>query len=157
MKKQAGFTLIELVIVIVILGILAATAVPKFVNLERDARISVLNAMESSLRSGATMAHAKAIVQGVNVGAANQLVDMNDDGDVVDAGIDIRMDFGYPEDANNAFNIDNVMDDMGNFTPVTAGGWREFRLNGTNGCEARYNAPTGAGVAPQYQIDDTNC
>ncbi|WP_219592386.1 prepilin-type N-terminal cleavage/methylation domain-containing protein, partial [Aeromonas salmonicida] len=37
MKKQAGFTLIELVIVIIILGILAVTAAPKFLNLQGDA------------------------------------------------------------------------------------------------------------------------
>ena len=40
MKKQAGFTLIELVIVIIILGILAVTAAPKFLNLQDDARKS---------------------------------------------------------------------------------------------------------------------
>lgn len=154
MKRQAGFTLIELVIVIVILGILAAAAVPKFVNLERDARIAVLNAMESSLRSGATMVHARAVLQGVNTGAANQWVDMNNIAPNNEAGIDIQLDFGYPEDDGD---IDLVIEDMGNFTPVTAGGFREFRLNNTNGCEARYNAPTGAGVQPVFQIDFTNC
>lgn len=41
MKKQAGFTLIELVIVIIILGILAVTAAPKFLNLQDDARKSL--------------------------------------------------------------------------------------------------------------------
>jgi MSHA pilin protein MshA len=42
MNKQAGFTLIELVIVIVILGILAATAIPKFIDIQGDARASSL-------------------------------------------------------------------------------------------------------------------
>lgn len=47
MKKQAGFTLIELVIVIIILGILAVTAAPKFLNLQDDARTSTLKGVEA--------------------------------------------------------------------------------------------------------------
>jgi MSHA pilin protein MshA len=54
---QRGFTLIELVVVIVILGILAAFAVPRFMGLEDQARVASVNAMAGSLRSGATMAH----------------------------------------------------------------------------------------------------
>ncbi|MGL4893853.1 MAG: type II secretion system protein, partial [Shewanella sp.] len=45
MKKQQGFTLIELVVVIIILGILAVTAAPKFINLQGDARVSALNGL----------------------------------------------------------------------------------------------------------------
>lgn len=46
MKKQAGFTLIELVIVIIILGILAVTAAPKFLNLQDDARYSAAQGVQ---------------------------------------------------------------------------------------------------------------
>lgn len=58
-KNQKAFTLIELVVVIVILGILAATALPKFIDIGKDARIATLNGLKGSLLSAANMAAAK--------------------------------------------------------------------------------------------------
>lgn len=62
--QQKGFTLIELVVVIVILGILAATAAPKFIDLTGDARESVMQGVQGSVNSAVNLAHAKALVEG---------------------------------------------------------------------------------------------
>ena len=63
--KNKGFTLIELVVVIVILGILAVVAAPKFMGLQRDARIADLKGLEGSLKAANEMVYAKAAMKGL--------------------------------------------------------------------------------------------
>jgi len=89
-KKQQGFTLIELVIVIVILGILAATAAPKFVDLTGDARSSTRTGVVAAIKGALAMGHAKALVAGVI------------DGEVTINGKEVNIVKGYPSVAADA-------------------------------------------------------
>ncbi|KJF81127.1 type II secretion system protein [Photobacterium angustum] len=86
MKRQDGFTLIELVVVIVILGILAVTAAPKFMNLQNDARKASLEGLKGSIQGAAGIVYGKAAINGLEA---------SDAADAEVSGIPIK--FGYPQ------------------------------------------------------------
>ena len=83
MKRQGGFTLIELVVVIVILGILAVTAAPKFLNLQDDAKKSALQGLKGAMDGAAGIVYGKAAVEGKDSGSQT-----------LDSGITVL--YGYP-------------------------------------------------------------
>lgn len=91
MKRNAGFTLIELVVVIVILGILAITAAPKFLNMQGDAREATLNGVKAAIQSASAMVHAKAVIAGQETASSGQVTINNQP---------ITTVFGYPSAAN---------------------------------------------------------
>lgn len=64
MKRQGGFTLIELVVVIVILGILAVTAAPRFLNLQDDARSASIQGLKGAMSGAAGITYGKAAIDG---------------------------------------------------------------------------------------------
>ncbi|GAC21091.1 prepilin-type N-terminal cleavage/methylation domain-containing protein [Paraglaciecola arctica] len=70
-NKNKGFTLIELIIVIVILGILAVVAAPKFIDISSDAKIAVLNSLSGQFKSTITLVQMKARVKGLKTAATN--------------------------------------------------------------------------------------
>ncbi|SFP62924.1 MSHA pilin protein MshA [Ruminobacter amylophilus] len=98
MKRQSGFTLIELVVVIVILGILAATAAPKFMNLQSDARISALNGLKASVKSASAMIYSKAILAGKEKDASGKKVCANGPESTATSTCtdEITIAYGYP-------------------------------------------------------------
>lgn len=61
--KESGFTLVELIVVISILAVLAAIAIPRFTNLQRDARIAKLNSAKGSVSAAVTMIHAAVLAK----------------------------------------------------------------------------------------------
>jgi len=65
MKRNSGFTLIELVIVIIVLGILSATAVPKFINLQDDAKNAVLHGISGAVNSAMDISYTKLAINGL--------------------------------------------------------------------------------------------
>ena len=73
MKKQAGFTLIELVIVIIILGILAVTAAPKFLNLQDDAKTAAASGVLAAVQSSSQLVYSKSALEGLETASSGAI------------------------------------------------------------------------------------
>lgn len=92
--NSKGFTLIELIVVIVILGILAVTAAPKFINLKADAQTATLEGVKATMQSAAAMVRSKSLVKG-NHKEATGTINIGDGGGTSSDG-ELAIRFGYP-------------------------------------------------------------
>lgn len=107
MKKQGGFTLIELVVVIVILGILAVTAAPKFLNLQDDAKVSAVKGLAGAMKGAAGITYGKAAVAGQEAASSATItIPGTENGEVTTV-------FGYPtaDEAGLGQVVEGLTDD----------------------------------------------
>lgn len=149
-NKQQGFTLIELVVVIVILGILAVTAAPKFIDLTSDAKASVIEAVKGSINSAADMAHAKALVAG-------KIKVSTDPGQSISVGTStINLNYGWPTNASMADLLE--LDDDITEVSTAVGTFEHADATDGSECRAVYNnAVTDAETRPSITSTTDKC
>ncbi|MHA7810977.1 MAG: type II secretion system protein [Marinobacter adhaerens] len=134
-RKEKGFTLIELVMVIVILGILAAFALPRFADLGGDARTASLQGANGAVKSAAAIAHSAWLADG------DEPATVALDGAPA-AGIPMS-DEGYPTATAAGIGDAAQLGDEFTLTPDTTAGTAVIAVDSPNTCEFTYNQATG--------------
>jgi MSHA pilin protein MshA len=146
-RKEKGFTLIELVMVIVILGILAAFALPRFADLGGDARASTLQGANGSVKSAAAIAHSAWLADGSSPATVTL--------DGAAAGITMSPD-GYPTSDDVGIGEAAQINDDFTLTPgadVDSAAATIEAQGATGTCEFDYDPTTGSTTG----LDDSGC
>ncbi len=136
MKKQSGFTLIELVIVIIILGILAVTAAPKFLNLQEDAKKSAAQGVQAAVSSSAQLVYSKSALEGIERDPSGAV--SSSDGTKIDVV------FGYP--AATDAGIKNAVTIDGSWSGKKSGSVYIFSTSSSK-CTVNYTAASKTSAA----------
>lgn len=164
MKRQAGFTLIELVVVIVILGILAVTAAPRFLNLQQDARKASLQGLAGAMNGAAGIVFGKAAIEGKDT-----LAKAASGATITVGSSTVKLVLGYP----TAESLPDVVVGLGTsdwegyLDNTTAANATKYRVTfpsdsisayaGITKCYVEYTEPSTAGNAPIVTVDDSDC
>jgi MSHA pilin protein MshA len=141
-NSSKGFTLIELVVVISILGILAAFAIPRFVSLEREARISATQGLAGSVRSAGALAHALWLAQSSPASVSME-------------GNAVNIVNGYPSNANVSLALADFTGYTFNAGPPAV--WTKDGSPNPATCSVTYTEPAAAGNAPSVVTAVAGC
>ncbi|SKA48272.1 prepilin-type N-terminal cleavage/methylation domain-containing protein [Photobacterium toruni] len=161
--KNKGFTLIELVVVIVILGILAVVAAPKFMGLQRDARIADLKGLEGSLKAANEMVYAKAAMKGLEHSQAQEgtpSIGSNAPKNSIDInGNEVTLHYGYI--LPNEDNLKKILN-LGEDWNIQGGGiTARFPIHITPKTAPTLNCYLSYGFQnwniPQYKLETSGC
>jgi MSHA pilin protein MshA len=136
MKQQQGFTIIELIVVIVVLGILAATAIPRFANVGVEARIASMRGVEGSMNSAKEIMRAKWYA----TGSASAATVTTADGTSIGVQTTPAARAGYP----TAQGMDDALNVGGGIDCVVAAGVTTCTPTGFAACTVTYTEATAA-------------